>query len=164
MIEGQQQLPLFILLCSAPHSMFRPHFCLRLFLCFDFDLQTYFQTPVCSCCCYTMVYTSVSVSLFLLLCVCTPCRTQGSQGFALPQTVRGPSLPTVDPDLVKYFDLTGGSRSLVDMMVGPRPGLIPPATFIDPTRMFIHSLLLILSKRRVIPLFLSQIHYISEYF
>ena len=54
---------------------------------------------------------------------------RGQQSFALPQAVRGPSLPTVDEDLVKYFDLTGGSRPLVDMLVGQRPGIIPPANF-----------------------------------
>lgn len=70
------------------------------------------------------------ISIILFFCGFINLTNAQLDAFSLLQNQNYAPKPTITPDLVKYFELDGHARELVDMLTGPRPGgFFPEKTY-----------------------------------
>lgn len=71
-----------------------------------------------------------NISLILIIGITFKFTIAQLDAFGFSQNQNYAPKPTITPDLIKYFELDGHARELVDMLTGPRPGgFFPEKTY-----------------------------------
>lgn len=72
----------------------------------------------------------LKIAIILIFGITINFATAQLDAFSILQNQNYAAKPTITPDLVKYFELDGHARELVDMLTGPRPGgFFPEKTY-----------------------------------